>query len=131
MDFSQLETKSGADAGRFMHLRYPAGRDDDGKHLGALIMDGKEPVGVWLRSVESDEVREVIRKNNGKGTKDADLRILESVIVGFERVANGDKPLTAARADIEWFIGLSDDYGRQILEFIQDLGNFLPTAEDA
>lgn len=124
MDFGQFNTKAGAEEGRFLHLRHVG--------TGELVWEGKEPVGVTVRGVESKTVQEAVAANNRAAMRDSgdekDAALLKAVILSFHHIERDGKPLTTSAEDLRWFCDQSSAINQQILQFASRPGNFLPPA---
>lgn len=146
MDISQLNSRSASDTAKPMHLRHPS--------TGKPMYDGGDldkPCLVFIRGVESNEVQKIIRAANQermKNAKDEDgddenlLAVLHErtaknmvpLIVGFENLERGDRPLQANEDDILYFLnaqlmttGDKEDYSflAQVSRFATDRSNYL------
>ena len=123
-DVSQLDTKTGAEEGRFLHLRHVL--------TNALMFHEGEKVGVTVRGYESPTVKAAAAKANalrmdGKDDE-ADFTILRANIIAFHNLDRDGRPLTTSDADMRWFFDLSDALNRQIVSFAAKPGNFVPPA---
>jgi hypothetical protein len=119
MDFSAFNTREAAEKGAFLHFRHPT--------TGKPLFDKGEPVGVYLRGMESRTVTEEMRrvakaKMLGEA---AGLKLAKALVVRFVGVEREDgTPLGNSEADIEWLFGLSSSFEEQIINFAQDRASF-------
>lgn len=127
MDFSQFNTRSGADEGRFLHLKHLM----TGELLYDVVDGKKEPVGITLRGLESELVQEAIQKANrarvsGKDTEEQDAAAAQAMVISFHNITRNGEPLTTSREDVKWFFDQSSKLVRAALSFAGEPGNFLP-----
>lgn len=132
MKFGQFSVTKAGSEGRFMHLRHLG----TGQYLFETVDAGtekerKEPVGIWLRSVESKEVQEAVltRRRNaaaGKPGADDDLTVAKALVVKFQHVQHDDgHELQPTKEDIDWFFELGKSFINQCLTFASEPGNFI------
>jgi len=147
MDISNFDARTAANDEQRMHLRHPA--------TGELLYDGDDlgkPCVVLVRGTESRDVQKKLRALNQskmKGSKNETDRILADtheelartmvpLIVGFENIDRGGKPLEATPADIEWFLNLQliglqrdgDDDKADDLSFLGQVAKFASDREN-
>lgn len=135
MDFSQFNTKTAGEEGRFLHLRHlrtnaPLYETKEDPTTGETL---KEPVGIWLRSIESTQVLEAVQafqrrkmKGETKEGEDKDTAIAQALVVKFQNVERDDgNPLTTSPEDLTWFFDQSILLVQACVEFARDLGNFI------
>lgn len=145
MDLYKLDTKEVAAKGVWYHIKHPAfghplytgeGVLEDnvtskefGKRPNGKAGEQATPVRVKLMGTDSPAVRDEARKLregvSDKKSSDADneRRMKEfaaSLIVGFEGLQAGGKPLEATTANKLLLLEQSDDYIRQITDFAAD-----------
>lgn len=138
MDFSTLNTKSGASKGAFLHLKHPAlghklytgeGADQDG-----MLTDKAKasPVGCHVMGLESERVRErakAIQKMRLEGDDEENglefICSLVTEIVGFEK---DGKPMQTTEENKRAVFQQSDGLVEQVLNFAKDRANFFKRA---
>ena len=132
MDFTKLDTKTPAEAGNWLHLCRPYTEE---KLYSGEKKDGK-PCRVMLRGLESASVQKIIKRQKAaemtgkksdieQAERDG-LAFAQSLVIDFQNIERGDKPLSTSKDDVEWFFDLSADFVRQVMEFAADNQNFLP-----
>lgn len=139
MKLTNLETKTGASKGAFLHLRHPAlghylytgeGADE----LGRAIDKAKaEKVGCDVLGMESERVREKAREINRRKTKNPDdaeaeeqgIEFVSSLVTGFHGITDeAGKPLQATPEGKRTFFEQSDDLVNQVMNFAGERANF-------
>ena len=129
MKISELDTKSKANHGEWLHLAHPK--------TGDLLYadDGKTPVRVKVHGMECDAVKkERIKRDRANMLRDVSTLItqeefgdgvLEALIVDFEALRDDDDELLKpTKEGKRKFLNLSDDINRQVLTFASDKTNF-------
>lgn len=141
MDFTQFDSRAGAENGAWLHLRSPA--------TGELLWDNDMPCLAQVRGMESrvaiagftsslrakkprGSIADIEENNNQK------LREAEILIMGFDNVSRGARLLTTSADDLKWFLELGIPVGHpdgldqqqrtfaeQIIEFARDRTNSL------
>lgn len=120
MKFDNFDMRGAAETGQWLTLKQPNVPDGD------PITSGKDrPCRVLVRGVASRTVQDQMRARQKarmtamKGKKAEDeARVMEDIhddmveaalplIVGFENIERGDKPLTAGADDVRWFLDLT------------------------
>lgn len=138
MDFGQFSTKRGGSEGRFLHFRHLQTKEflfeEVEQKDGTKV---KEPVGVWVRSMESPEVQAAVAKRNrkiasGKPVDEDKGDIARALVVRFQHIhrkdGDGNKVLLQPTdEDIDWFFSLTRDFTVAMLNFANDPGNFIGT----
>lgn len=128
MKLSELDTKSGANHGAWLHLKRPDGE----LHYSP---DGKTPTRVKVHGMECDAVkRERIKRDRANAFHNVDNyitqeefgdNVLASLIIDFEGIEDDDgNPLEPTMNNKRKFINLSEDINRQVLAFARDRTNF-------
>lgn len=149
MDFSTLNTKTGANKGAFLHLKHPAlghklysgdGADDLGHRIDP---ETAEAVGVFVIGLESEVARErarQIQKARMKGgadddDDDADERGMDFVcglVTAFTGIEDSDgNPLNASDEAKREFFRQSDNLIEQVMAFAQERSNFFKVASSS
>lgn len=136
MKLTNLETKTGAGKGAFLHLKHPAlghylytgkGADD----LGRKVEKDAQAVGVHVLGMESERVREqakTIKSRKLKGDDDAEeagIEFVSTLITEFVGIEDADgNSLKATDEAKREFLSQSDGLLEQILDFAGDRANF-------
>lgn len=145
MDFTNLDSRAGGEAGAPLHILHPA--------TGEPMMDGDKPCLVHVTGAEAPSFQAASKLLNAakmKADETDDQKTLEdlhfevvsrakALITGFENIDNGDKPATA-----EWFLNLQmldfkaaqkgvDDlsFVSQVIAFANDRANYLGNVSPA
>jgi hypothetical protein len=138
MKFGQFSTKEASEVGRLWkvpHLEtgaimYETVVGEDGK-------EAKEPVGVWLRGMESETVKKAVRahqkRNLSQETEDEkkqhDYSIAVALVVRFQHIQHDDGHLLQPTPeDIDWFFSLSSHFVAGAINFARTPGNFMAVA---
>lgn len=135
MDFSTLNTKSGAAKGAFLHLKHPAlghklytgeGADQDG-----IMVDKAKvsPVGCHVMGLESERVRErakAIQKSRLEGDEEENgLEFICSLVTELVGFTDKDgKPLQTTDENKRKLFEQSDGLVEQVLSFARERANF-------
>jgi len=148
MEFANLDTKTPAEAGSFLHLRHPS--------LGHLLYNGDgcdkhnqwidikkpaEKVGVIVRGIESESVQNLAKSISANRMKNANGKrkgpggevnqTLEeeeqeatdfcvSMVINFVGINRDGKPLEANDENKRAFFGSSDDLIKQVADFAKN-----------
>lgn len=134
MDFNELDSRTAADEGRWMHVIHPA--------TGEPMYDGEGPCEVLCRGSEGREVQREVAKMRAasvalQDAKDesADEQTMAELhdklakavtpfVVGFRNINNGDKPAKAPK-DVSWFLDLNMVNGqRGEFSFAEQIARF-------
>ena len=129
MKITELDTKSKANHGEWLHLTHPK--------TGELLYgdDGKTPVRVKVHGMECDAVKqERIKRDRANMLRDIDSLItqeefgdgvLEALIVDFDGLRDeNDEVLKPTRDGKRKFLRLSEAINRQVLLFANEPSNF-------
>ncbi len=133
MEFSQFETKSGAEVGAFLHFTH--------LRTGELLYDKEaededKRVGVWLRGMEAKSVQAAAREAQRTAIKsplneDDDSQGLETakaMVIRFQNITRDGKPLSVSEEDLVWFFNLSSVMVQRVVGFASQPANFLTAA---
>ena len=149
MDIFDLDTKGPQEDGAFMHMThtkygFPLYTGPNADKHGRWINADEEPdekfaVGFMIRGNESKTVQDCIRKqkrvtaaNARKSVPIPDDELFEeagvkfacALILSFVNLERDGEPLEATEENKRWFIGLSDDIGKQVTRFAKVADNF-------
>jgi hypothetical protein len=135
MKITNLETKSGAAKGAFLHLSHPAlghklysgeGADPDTGELNEAAK--AEKIGCHVLGTESERVRnraKEIQKSKLKGDEETGMLFACSLVTGFTGLTGADgKPLGTSEAEKRLFFEQSDSFVEQVITFAGDRANF-------
>jgi len=148
MDFSQFDSRTASDDGRYMHAKHPA--------TGELLLDGDKPCEVLCRGSEGRDVQTEIAKMRAAnvalqdakedGADEQTLSVLHKklvqavkpLIAGFRNIERGDKPAQAPH-DVAWFLDLNMlngqpgevSFAEQIAAFSTRRANFLGKSSES
>lgn len=125
MDFSKLETKTGAEKGAFLHLRHPA----SGELLYDTSVEPKSKIGLFVRGTESKTVQDRLKglqreQVKGADAEDSGLEFVSSLVIRFVGVERDGRLLSAIDEDLRFFFGLSDSFVEQVIDFAKARSNF-------
>lgn len=132
MDFARFKVGDNAEEGRFWHIPdlqtglplYQKVEGEDGKVA-------EEPVGIWLRGIESATVTQAIREHqkrvaSGRSLQDGENdAIARALVVRFQNVERDKRPLEVTPDDLDWFFGLTNRFVVGAINFASDAGNFI------
>ncbi|MFY0661315.1 MAG: hypothetical protein JXR15_12545 [Shimia sp.] len=144
MDFSKLETKTGAEKGAKLHLRHPAlghllysgkGADENGKLIDAA--KDAQKVFLMVRGTESPTVQKQARDLQASILKNGDisdeekevgLAFASSLVISMHGLEKGGKTMEATEENKREFLLLSDGLVEQVVQFAQSRANFFNPA---
>ena len=127
MDFGQFNTTSGAEEGRFLHLRHLV----TGEPLYDEDEDGtRRRVGLTVRGMESKTLRKAINKYRRRSMTssedvDGEMEIAKALVLSFHNIERDGKPLTTSVEDLTWFFDQSREFVRAVIDFANTSGNFV------
>lgn len=145
MDLTNLDTKTSAAKGAWLHLRHPAlghpmysgpGADERTGLLTDKTKDHQK-VRVYVVGTDSPAVKAQAKAANASAMHASDpeadeqrgLAFVCSLVEKVEGISTKDadgtpRPLTASKSDLESFFDQSDALVSQVLNFAQDRANF-------
>lgn len=143
MDFTKLDTKTGATKGAFLHLRHPAlghrlYTGEGATEIGELADEEKATaVGCHVVGLESEQVKARARRISAEKLKRKDagkpdpeqvdedaLEFVCSLVTGFVGVERDGKPMDATDANKRAFFEMSNGLVEQVISFASDRANF-------
>lgn len=122
MDLSTLDATILSEGGVTMILKHPVTREATDIEL---VVKGTESIKVKTALEKFRRISDDPRKSE-KEKENAIANVLTACIIDIKNATYGDREITSSIEDIRFFVKKFSWAGAQIIEFINDLENFLP-----
>lgn len=125
MDLAKLDTNMKADEGVEMHLLHPVTNEDTGV---ILVLRGSSSKPVKAALAKFRRISEDDRKSEAEKDKAA-AEFLSKCIIEMRNVTYGGKKIESDTEGIKWFVERFQWAANQVLDFVNDIENFLPESD--
>jgi hypothetical protein len=125
MDLAKLDTNMKAEEGVEMHLLHPVTNEDTGV---VLVLRGSSSKPVKAALAKFRKISEDERKSEAEKDKAAS-EFLSKCIIEMRNVTYNGKKVESDAEGIRWFVERFQWAANQVLDFVNDIENFLPESD--